>query len=71
MEPRRIEKNGIAITSITSAAAVANSAGRACRTPVQRAQQPAPSRACQLAVGERAAAFAPEHAGAEEAEQRR
>ena len=37
-EPRRIEKNGIAITTITPAAIAANNAGRACIQPIQRAQ---------------------------------
>ena len=39
-EPRRIEKNGIANTSISAAASAAISAGRSRSAPAQRAQPP-------------------------------
>ena len=69
-EPRRIEKNGTASTSITAAAAAAISAGRS----LTRASPAAPARRLvargQLPGGEPAACLATEHAGAEEPEQR-
>ena len=70
-EPSRIEKNGIAMMIITAAATTANTAGRCCIQPLQRAHAGGLVGRAQPAVAQRAPLPPAQHEAPEEAEQRR